>query len=392
VENPQATAKRCHASAVRPRSRHFPHAPMKVTCQREKLREALAVINTVVPARGTKPILENLKLVATEDALELAGTDLEVSARIAVDEVTIEETGVAVIPCKVTLDFVRDLSSDEVTLVCEGDKCTIRGGTDQCELVTLDPDEFPVVSRFDDEGSFTLQGGNFSRLVQQTSFAAARDAGRYAMHGVLVEIAEDQVKMVATDGRRLALASQPIDAGGRSQSAIVPTKGLSLFARVIDDPLDPIKLSFDANQVGIRTPNAQIFARLIDGEFPRYSAVLPTETEHRMEADRDALAQKLRLVANVTGDDARAVRFKLGKSKLSLSGQSAGRGSAAAQLEVEYSGEGTEIAFNPDYVADGLKQCQSEVVALEFQQRSSPGKFTLGENYVYIVMPITIDA
>jgi DNA polymerase-3 subunit beta len=365
---------------------------MKITCQREELREALSVISAVVPARGAKPILETLKLIATEEGLELVGTDLEVSARISVKEVQVDEPGVVVLPCKVALDFVRDLFSETVTISCEQDKCIIRGGTDQCELVTLDADEYPVISHFNEKDSFSLQGGNFSRLVQQTAFAAARDGGRYAMHGVMVEIADDEVKMIATDGRRLALASQPLDAGGRKSSAIVPTKGLQLFSRVIEDPLDQVKISFDENQAGIQTQNAQIFARLIDGDFPHYSAVLPKEGEHLMEADRDLLSQKLRLVANVTGDEARAVRLTISKGKLELKGHCAGRGSADAQLEVEYSGDGAEIAFNPDYVLEGLKQCQTETVRLEFQQRSSPGKFILGENYIYIVMPITIDA
>lgn len=365
---------------------------MKITCHREKLRDALSVINTVVPGRAAKLILENVKLVATEEGLELVGTDLEVSARITVQEVQVDEPGVAVLPCKVVLDFVRDLSSEMVTISCEDQKCVIRGGTDQCELVMLDADEFPVISHFDPKGSFSMQGGNFSRLVQQTSFAAARDAGRYAMHGVLVEIGDDELKMVATDGRRLALASQPIDAGGKHTSAIVPTKGLQLFARAIEDPLDQIQVSFDEQQVGIRTQNGQIFARLIEGEFPRYSAVLPEEGEHLMETDRELLTQKLRLVANVTGDEARAVRLTLSKGQLNLKGHSAGRGSAEAELEVTYGGEGAEIAFNPDYVLEGLKHCQTETVRLEFQARSSPGKFMLGENFIYIVMPITIDA
>jgi len=365
---------------------------MKITCQREELREALSVISAVVPARGAKPILETLKLIATEDGLELVGTDLEVSARISVKEAQVDEAGVVVLPCKVALDFVRDLFSETVTISCEEDKCIIRGGTDQCELVTLDADEYPVISHFSEKDSFSLQGGNFSRLVQQTVFAAARDGGRYAMHGVMVEIADDEVKMIATDGRRLALASQPLDGDGRNSSAIVPTKGLQLFSRVIEDPLDQVKISFDQNQAGIQTQNAQIFARLIDGDFPHYSAVLPKEGEHLMEADRDLLSQKLRLVANVTGDEARAVRLTISKGKLELKGHCVGRGSADAQLEVEYAGDGSEIAFNPDYVLEGLKQCQTETVRLEFQQRSSPGKFILGENYIYIVMPITIDA
>ena len=97
-------------------------------------------------------------------------------------------------------------------------------------------------------------------------------------------------------------------------------------------------------------------------------------------------------IANVTGDDARAVKFRLGSSKLELFGQSAGRGEATAQMDVDFKGEETDIAFNPDYVLDGLKKCETQLVKLEFDERTSPGKFTLGENYVYIVMPITVDA
>ena len=111
-----------------------------------------------------------------------------------------------------------------------------------------------------------------------------------------------------------------------------------------------------------------------------------------MEADASNLSQKLRLVANVTGSEARAVRLSLEKGKLELFGQSAGRGEAHAHLEVDFRGEAAEIAFNPDYVIEGIKNCESGVVRLEFNDKTSPGKFALGENYLYVVMPITIDA
>lgn len=366
---------------------------MKVICDREKLREGLAIANSVVANKPTKPVLENLCLVATDDSLELVGTDLDVSVRYRLEDVQVIEPGPAVIPGRVTLDFVRDLSGETVTLETKDGHCTITSGADTCELVTLDPDEFPVVSRFEDEGTISMQGGSFTRLVQQTVFAAAREPGRYAMHGVLVEQEDDRLKMVATDGRRLALASIAVDgakAGG--PPAIVPTKGMQLFCRVIDDPLDQVRLHFGEQQVGLKTKHAEIFARLIDGEFPRYAAVIPEGANHTMEADRELLSKKLRLVANVAGDEARAVRLKLGKDQLELFGQSVGRGLATAHLEVGFKDEEAEIAFNPDYVLDGLKHCQEETVRLEFNERTSPGKFRLGENYLYIVMPITVDA
>lgn len=366
---------------------------MKALCNREKLRDALAVVNNVVPAKSTKPVLENVCLVAMDNALEIVGTDLECSVRYRIDDVQVDEPGPAVVPARVTLDFVRDLSGETVTLSTSEQNCTIQSGEDVCELVTMDADEFPVISRFGTEETIPLQGGTFTRLVGRTAFAAAREPGRYAMHGVLTEIENGMLRLVATDGRRLALAEAPIDARhAPAKPAIVPTKGMNLFCRVIDDPLDQVRLSFGENQIGLKTKKAEIFARLIDGEFPRYAAVIPRESKNAVEADTQMLMRKLRLVANVTGVEARAVRLRLKKGEIELFGQSVGRGEAHARLEADFSGDSAEIAFNPDYVLDGLKNCEDMHVRLEFNERTSPGKFKLGENYMYIVMPITIDA
>jgi DNA polymerase-3 subunit beta len=369
---------------------------MKVLCDREKLREGLAVVNSVVPTKTTKAVLSNVCLVATEDALELVGTDLDVAVRyrIAGDEdVKVSEPGTVVVPARVTLDFVRDLTGETVTLDAGESRCVLSGGEDSCELVLADPDEFPVVARFDEAGSCSIQAGTFTALVERTVFAAAREQGRYAMHGVLTEIEEHQLRLVATDGRRLAVASAPMEASSvPERPVIVPTKGMQLFCRVIRDPLEQVRLAFTESQVGFKTQQAEVFARLIDGEFPRYSAVIPRESGHRIEADAELFARKLRLVANVTGDEARAVRLTFQDGRMELFGQSAGRGEAHAHMEVDYDGESAEIAFNPDYVLDGIKNCEGGRVHLEFNERTSPGKFQLGENYVYVVMPITIDA
>lgn len=387
---------------------------MKVVCDREKLRDGLAIVNNVVPSKSPKPVLENVCLVATIDGLEILGTDLDCSVRYRIpigearegdtkDEkvlrggvLRVDEPGVAVVPARVALDFVRDLSSDEVVLSTHETTLTIQGGEDRCALVTVDRDEFPVIAGFGDQATVTVQGGAFARVVQRTSFAAAREAGRYAMHGVLTEYEDGQLRLVATDGRRLAMASIAAERHGpteRARPAIVPTKGMQLFCRVISDPLETVQLFLGENQIGLKSKNAEIFARLIDGEFPKYSAVIPKETGNFLEANADMLTRKLRLVANVTGVEARAVKFKVEKSELLLTGQSVGRGDARARMDCDFKGAASaEIAFNPDYLIEGLKNCEGEIVKLEFNEKTSPGKFTLGENYIYIVMPITVDA
>jgi len=365
---------------------------MKVICDREKLGEGLAVVNNVTPGKSTKPALENVCFVATDDALELVGTDLESSVRYRIDDVKVGEPGPAVIAARLTLDFVRDLSSEEVSLQTRENICRIAGGQDACELVTSDPDEFPVISRFGDSETFSIQGGEFARLVSRTVFAAARESGRYAMHAVLAEIKDGALKFVATDGRRLAFSSANIESRAkRPKPVLIPAKALNLFCRVITDPLEQVQLSFGENQIGLRTKKAEMFSRLIDGEFPQYAAVIPTESHNLMEADAAMLAKKLHLVANVTGVEARAVRLKLSKGELELFSQSAGRGEAHARMDVEFKGAPAEISFNPDFVLDGLKNCEGGQVRLQFNDRTCPGKFTLGENYVYVVMPITVD-
>jgi DNA polymerase-3 subunit beta len=198
--------------------------------------------------------------------------------------------------------------------------------------------------------------------------------------------------MVATDGRRLAIATAPLEHPPETECrAVVPTKGMQLFTRAISDPTEMVSIHFGESQIGLKTAKAEIFARLIDGEFPRYSAVIPSSTENLIEADAQMLGQKLRLVSNVTTSDMRAVKLSFKKGQMTVFGRSAAAGEATAHMEVVFKGKACDIAFNPDYIIDGLKNCELETVRLEFSERTSPGKFTLGENYIYIVMPITID-
>ncbi len=366
---------------------------MKVLCDREHLREGMTLATSVIPVKSTHPAIENVLLTASDDALELVGTDLEVALRYRIEDVKVETPGKVLIPARVASDFIRDLSGETVTLETKDDHCIITAGLDRCELVTIDTDEFPVVENFSVEGSLSLQGGNFAKLVNRTAFAAAKEQGRYAMHGILAQVEDQQFRMVATDGRRLAVSSFPMDVGAEVQHrAIVPTKGMQLFCRVIADPLEQVLVQFGDNRFGMRTPRAEVFARLIDGEFPRYSAVIPETGGSVLEANADLFARKLRLVANVTSQDTRAVRLSFAKGEMKIFGKSTGYGEASAQMEVDVKGNAEDVAYNPDYLMDGIKNCETDVVRLEYSARTSPGKFMLGENYVYVVMPITIDS
>lgn len=365
---------------------------MKLLCDRERLREGLTLVGGVIPNKATRPAIENVLLVATDDALELVGTDLEVAMRLRIDDVKVGEPGTTLVPAKVLADFVRDLTGETVNLAVASGRMEISSGADRCELPTADPEEFPVVARFEEQGSIPIQGGSFSRLVARTGFAAAKEQGRYAMHGILTLVEDQVLRMVATDGRRLAVASTPIDGADIPQAkAILPTKGAQAFCRLVTDDLEQVELHFGENQVGLRTKRGEIFARLIDGEFPRYAAVIPNDPAHRIEADGEQLTRKIKLVSNVTTQDARAVKLAFESGKLEVTGRSTTSGQATSEMEVHFAGDEAEIAFNPDFLVEGIRHCETDVVVLEFNDRTSPGKFTLGENYLYVVMPITVD-
>ncbi|MEZ6019406.1 MAG: DNA polymerase III subunit beta [Planctomycetota bacterium] len=204
---------------------------MKVLCNRETLRDALSIATQLVPTKTTKPVLENVCLVATDNALEFLATDQEVAMRYTLEDVQVAETGVAVIPARVAMEVVRDLSGDNCTIEMIGSRCRISSNLDHCDLVTADPDEFPVIGRFESKNPISVQAGVLNKLIQQTTFAAAREPGRYAMHGIQVSLQGESLQLVATDGRRLAKVSTPVDTHGvATDPLIVPTVACSFSA------------------------------------------------------------------------------------------------------------------------------------------------------------------
>ena len=193
---------------------------MKVICNRETLRDALSIANQLVPTKTTKPVLENVCLVATDNALEFLATDQEVALRYTLDDVQVGETGVAVIPARIAMEVVRDLSGEKCQIEMIGSRCRLSSNLDHCDLVTADPDEFPVIGRFEATKHISVQGGVLTKLISQTSFAAAREPGRYAMHGIQMSLPGDNLQLVATDGRRLAKVSTAVDTQGNHNGAI----------------------------------------------------------------------------------------------------------------------------------------------------------------------------
>jgi DNA polymerase-3 subunit beta len=259
-------------------------------------------------------------------------------------------------------------------------------------LVGDDPAQFPKEMEIKGGTSITLPGRDFLGLVRRTMFAAAREESRYMINGVLFDCHDECLRLVATDGRRLAFAYQNL-AEAKDLPAVkvvVPTRALHTLSRAIaEDSQQELTLTFAENQVGFALGNTMLVSQLLECKFPEYEAVIPKAAETSVEIPRGLLEQNLRKVAVMSSGDLRMVRFNFSSSSLEMSAESSGIGRADLVMDVDVKGAGGSISFNPDYLLDALKVADMETIRLDMTDDSTPAKLTLGEAYSYVLMPIS---
>lgn len=373
---------------------------MEVVCDLGRLRRVLNLVSHVIPTKGAKPILQYFRVTAAGDTLTFEATDLEVAVRTRFEQAVVRKPGGCVAPARIVSDFVRDADATEVSFRVDGTALQLRAGSDSGNVATGEEAEFPTIPSFDGAGGIEVQGSNFLAMAVRTAFAAAKEGGRYAMNGVLIEAEGERIRFVATDGRRLALTDRPLPAGlERKKAAIVPLRGIEQFRRAIEGMEDRSKgvlLSLGEREVALKAEGTEVFSRVLEGEFPRYASVIPKDAPNVAEMDRRTLGSRLRCVSSFTSEESRSVRFQFSASGITMTARSPGRGEGRSEMEAKFRGTSAEMAFNPDYIHDALQAAEGTTegneVRLEFADRTSPGKFLFGEDFCYVVMPIAVDA
>jgi DNA polymerase-3 subunit beta len=362
---------------------------MKVLCDRDRLRDALSVVATALPTRTTKPILETVLLEANDNSLSLSSTDLEVAIRFTLTDLQVDQKGTCLVPAREASEFVRDLTDETVTLEVGKGSVQILGKDDTCELALADAGEYPGLPEMKGGAQFQMRADHLAELFERTMFAAAKELGRFAMNGVRLELEKDRLRLIATDGRRLSLASRPLENPiKQTVTATVPTKAIAQFLRVLQGSQDLVTVTLTEDKASLHAKNATIVTRLLEGEFPRYQAVIPKEGKNHAELDTKTLTQKLRLVANLCSLEQPVVKFKFSGSALTLTATSPQRGEARAEMPATFKGTNAEIGFNPEFVLEGLKVSRRESIRLEFSEKGAPGRLSLNEDHDYVVMPV----
>lgn len=362
---------------------------MKILCDRTALLEAATVVSSVVPAKTTKAILQNFLVRADGDGIRLFATDLEMAARVEMDAVKVAKKGVALLPARETAALLREISDPTVTLESQEQRCRIESGGGSFVLLGEDPEQFPDPAAVHYGKVVEIAAGRMLRMIQETAFAAAREETRYAINGVLIDAGGGCLRLVATDGRRLAISYENID----SQVAfkvVVPLRALNTLSRaLVEGSKETLRIDTEDKQIVFTTGRMQLVSRLLETRFPDYEAVMPKSADTTIEVQRAVLESALRRASILCSSDIRMVRFEVGDQSLRMTADNSSRGRADIVVDAVVKGAGGSINFNPDYILEALRVCQMDQVRLDMSDDSMPAKFTLGESFTYVVMPIS---
>ncbi len=368
---------------------------MKMTCDRELLLSAFQTAAMVAPARSPRSILQNVKIQVQDDQATLMATDMEIGIRLTVQGLEVEAPGIAVLPVASFGSILRESREEKLQLEMTDEGVRVRGAYSQFELPTQNPDEFPAVALFEEDKYHKLPARLMRELIRRTLFATDTESSRYALGGVLLEMTTEGIIAVGTDGRRLAKMEGAAESVGGHETGetttIVPSRSMQLIERALTDPDAEICLAARANDVILKTPNATIQTRLVEGRFPKWRDVFPTRRDaQQIDLQVGPLYSALRQASIVSDTDSRGIDFAFGDGKLVLAARSAEVGQSRIELPIAYEGPSVTVTLNHRFVSDFLRVLEAEKnVTVEIENDEAATLFNTDDGYRYVVMPLS---
>jgi DNA polymerase-3 subunit beta len=367
---------------------------MKLTVSKEALAAALGAVGNVAASRTTLPVLSNVLLKAEGNRLTLTGTDLDLTVTTEV-EAEVAKPGAVTLPAKRLAGIVRELGAPALELeVDEKSTAKIVAGSAYFRVNGLPDEEFPPQLKFKESRSATLTQEALGNMLALTTYAVSEDTARFVLNGILFTLKEGEATLVATDGRRLAIASQEAELPKSAEgSCIVPDKAVKELARMLGKEGD-VELRFTENQAHFRIESKEglvssITSKLIDGSYPNYKEIIPKETKHRVALAREEILAAVRRAELMTTEKSNSVKLEFTKNQLVVSANSAEVGEAKETVPVKFKGE-VALAFNPQYFMDPLKALSCEEVFLELSDELSPGVIKINGPFLYVLMPMRL--
>jgi len=370
---------------------------MKAVCDRDALVEAMTLITGVVAGRTPTPALQCVRMTGTDDGLRLAATDNEISLTLMIDRIDLENAGEVLVPADKLSQIAKSCSDATLTIIGDDDALIIRTSDSRFKIFG-----FPIAEAIelptceDEEYDFTIESGEFRTLLERSAYAAATDHSRYAINGVLLDRKKNQLRLVATNGHRLAISTGSCEGNGDETSCIIPTKAVTLLKRLLHDDGATVSVSVHDGQITFRVAQengtaSTLTSNLVEGSFPPFEDVVPKDLDRKAVISRDALHAAVRRAHLMTNEESRGVRLIFDGDTLQLTSRAPETGEAEIEVPIKsFTGERLEIGFNPVYIMDALKVANTDEITIELKKSEKPGLIRSGNNFMYIIMPVSL--
>jgi DNA polymerase-3 subunit beta len=333
---------------------------------------------------------------AQDDTLELIATDLDVTITCTVSA-QVKKPGATTLPVKKLFGIVRELGAGEIGFeVDDKHRCSLNLGSSFYKIHGLAPEEFPPMPKFREERKVGLEQKKVKDMLRRTSYAASNDEARYVLNGIFFSLKDHKMTMVATDGRRLALAEEEVDIPERGQGEfIVPTKAVNELSRLLGDKGN-LEIQFSENQASFALHNegtapVQIITKLVEGNYPNYRQVIPGEAKERVQVLREEFLHALRRAEIMTSDKQNSVKLTFADNTLSIAANTPDVGEGLETIAVNYKGKEMSIAFNPGFLIHPLNALEEyDEIFIELIDDMSPGVVKINGPFLYVVMPMRL--
>ena len=362
--------------------------------ERDALLKPLQAVTGIVEKRHTLPILSNVLLERKENQLQLVATDLEiqVSTRCEAGKGSADQN--LTVSARKLQDILRSLpDATDVTLDAQNNRLQVKAGKSRFNLQTLPAADFPLLG---DAGSalakVRVSQKELRELLLLVQFSMAQQDIRYYLNGMLLVLDGEQMRVVATDGHRLSFASGAVTKQEEKREVILPRKAVLELARLLGETEEPVDIEVYASQVRFRFGDIELTTKIIDGKFPDYTRVIPTNYQKHIALDRLLLLQALQRAAILSNEKFRGVRWMLTGNSLRISCTNNEQEEAQEELEIDYSGEALDVGFNITYLLDVLNNVSAQQIDCAFGDANSSMLITLPDraDYRYVVMPMRI--
>ena len=369
---------------------------LKVRGDAKDLAELVGIAAQVAPTKSPRPVLQSLLLEARDGVLEVTGTDLDVAVRVRVEQVEVLQDGRVLVNAARFQTILREFAGEQVEIETdERLNCTIRTPQAKLQVLGEAADDYPELPAWKDEGAFKLKANALVDMIRRTHFATHPEKTRYAMNGILIDLKDTRLRLVSTDGKRLAMCERGLESAVETPVfAVVPTKGMTLVQRVCEGD-DFVEVVVERSQIHLRTARGVISARLIEGHFPPYADVLPKAHDIDMQVAREDFMGALRRASLLATKDSQAVRFVFSREGVEMTARVPEVGESRVSFGLDFPrDESLEIGFNPQYFTDVLRVLDTEQFHLQLKDTKSAAVVREekddGSLYVYMIMPLNL--